>query len=87
MRIHTETTPLDGVLVISHPDIFEDDRGFFLEVFRADEYAKVGLPTEFLQENHSRSRRGVVRGLHFQWDRPMAGLVSETGHGPVLLGK
>src|SRR5205085_6672823 len=40
MRIHVETTSLEGVLVLSHPDIFEDERGFFLEVFRADEYAR-----------------------------------------------
>jgi dTDP-4-dehydrorhamnose 3,5-epimerase len=78
MRIHVEQTPLEGVLVLSHPDIFEDERGFFLEVFRADEYERIGLPTCFLQENHSRSRRGVVRGLHFQWDKPMAKLMRVT---------
>ena len=78
MRLHTEKTPLDGVVVISHPDLFEDERGFFLEVFRADEYEKAGLPTQFLQENHSRSKRGVVRGLHFQWDQPMAKLMRVT---------
>lgn len=78
MRIHVETTPLDGVLVLSHPDLFEDERGFFLEVFRADEYARIGLPTAFLQENHSRSKRGVLRGLHFQWDQPMAKLMRVT---------
>jgi dTDP-4-dehydrorhamnose 3,5-epimerase len=78
MRIHVETTPLEGVLVISHPDIFEDERGFFLEVFRADEYEKIGLPTHFLQENHSRSKREVIRGLHFQWDKPMAKLMRVT---------
>jgi dTDP-4-dehydrorhamnose 3,5-epimerase len=84
MRIHIERTPLEGVLVISHPDIFEDERGFFLEVFRADEYEKNGLPAQFLQENHSRSKRGVVRGLHFQWDKPMAKLMRVT-YGSCLL--
>ena len=78
MRIHVEPTPLNGVLVLSHPDLFEDERGFFLEVFRADEYEKAGLPTQFSQENHSRSRQGVLRGLHFQWDRPMAKLMRVT---------
>ena len=78
MRIHVEPTPLDGVLVLSHPDLFEDERGFFLEVFRADEYEKAGLPTRFPQENHSRSRQGVLRGLHFQWDQPMAKLMRVT---------
>jgi len=78
MRVQVDTTPLEGVLVISHPDIFEDERGFFLEVFRADEYERVGLPAHFLQENHSRSKKGVVRGLHFQWDKPMAKLMRVT---------
>jgi dTDP-4-dehydrorhamnose 3,5-epimerase len=78
MRIRVEKTLLEGVLVLSHPDLFEDERGFFLEVFRADEFEKIGLPTQFLQENHSRSKRGVLRGLHFQWDRPMAKLMRVT---------
>lgn len=77
MKIHVEKTPLDGVLVLSH-ELAEDERGFFMEVFRADEYEKIGLPGLFLQENHSRSKRGVVRGLHFQWDRPMAKLMRVT---------
>jgi dTDP-4-dehydrorhamnose 3,5-epimerase len=84
MRIHVEPTALEGVLVLSHPDLFEDERGFFLEVFRADEYEKIGLPTQFLQENHSRSKQGVVRGLHFQWDKPMAKLMRVT-HGSCFL--
>jgi len=84
MRLHVETTPLEGALVISHPDLFEDERGFFLEVFREDEYERVGLPTRFLQENHSRSKHGVVRGLHFQWDKPMAKLMRVT-YGTCLL--
>ena len=70
--------PWKASSLISHPDIFEDERGFFLEVFRADEYERIGLPTQFLQENHSRSKRGVVRGLHFQWDKPMAKLMRVT---------
>ena len=78
MRVHVEKTPLKDVLVLSHPDLFEDERGFFLEVFRADEYERIGLPTHFLQENHSRSKKGVARGLHFQWDKPMAKLMRVT---------
>lgn len=84
MKLHIETTPLEGVLVVSHPDLFQDERGFFLEVFRADEYEKAGLPTQFLQENHSRSKHNVVRGLHFQWDKPMAKLMRVT-YGACLL--
>jgi dTDP-4-dehydrorhamnose 3,5-epimerase len=83
MRIHVETTPLDGVLVLAH-ELFEDERGFFLEAFRADEFEKIGLPTSFLRENHSRSKRGVLRGLHFQWDRPMAKLMRVT-YGSAFL--
>ena len=78
MRVHVDKTPLEGVLVLSHPDLYEDERGFFLEVFRADEFEKIGLPTHFLQENHSRSKKDVVRGLHFQWDKPMAKLMRVT---------
>lgn len=78
MRLQVDQTPIEGVLVVSHPDLFEDERGFFLEVFRADEYEKVGLPAQFLQENHSRSKKGVVRGLHFQWEKPMAKLMRVT---------
>jgi dTDP-4-dehydrorhamnose 3,5-epimerase len=84
MRIQIEPTPLNGVLVLYHPDVFEDERGFFLEVFRADEYEKAGLPTHFVQENHSRSKQGVLRGLHFQCDLPMAKLMRVT-YGSAFL--
>jgi dTDP-4-dehydrorhamnose 3,5-epimerase len=70
--------------VVSHPDIAEDERGFFVEVYRADEFAKAGLPSAFVQENHSRSRKGVVRGLHFQWDPPMSKIMRVT-YGSALL--
>jgi len=57
------------------PDIFRDARGFFMETFREDQFQKNGLPTYFVQDNHSRSVRGVLRGLHFQWDPPMGKLM------------
>jgi dTDP-4-dehydrorhamnose 3,5-epimerase len=60
------------------PEVFEDDRGFFLEVFRADQFKQLGLPQEFVQENHSRTAKNVVRGLHFQWDPPMGKLMRVT---------
>src|ERR1700730_10480828 len=84
MRIAVETTPLEGVLVLSHPDLAEDERGFFLEVFRADEYEKIGLPSHLLQEKHSRSKQGWARGLHFQGDKPMAKLMRVT-YGSAFL--
>ena len=78
MQINVESTHLNGVVVLTHPDVFEDERGFFLEVFRADQFAEIGLPTTFAQDNHSRSRKGVLRGLHFQWDPPMGKLMRVT---------
>src|SRR6202451_2258217 len=63
----------DGAVLI--PDIFQDSRGFFMEAYREDQFKANGLPTDFVQDNHSRSVRGVVRGLHFQWDPPMGKLM------------
>lgn len=67
-------TALPGVVVIE-PRVFEDARGFFLESFRAERYAAAGLPTRFVQDNHSRSRRGTLRGLHFQVKHPQGKLI------------
>ena len=58
-------TELPG-LVIIEPKVFADERGFFLEIFHAARFREAGLPDTFVQDNHSRSRRGVVRGLHYQ---------------------
>ena len=73
MRILPTTLP--GVLTIE-PRVFQDDRGFFLEAFNADRFASHGLPQLFRQDNHSRSTRGVLRGLHYQLRRPQGKLVS-----------
>ena len=67
-----------GDAVVLVPDAFEDERGYFMETFRADQFRALGLPAEFPQDNQSRSRRGVVRGLHFQWDPPMGKLMRVT---------
>lgn len=67
-------TPLEGAVVIE-PKVFGDDRGFFLETFNAQRFADHGLPTTFLQDNLSFSRRGVLRGLHFQNPEPQGKLV------------
>jgi len=85
MRIHIESEHLNGVVVLTHPDVAEDERGFFLEVFRADVFAEAGLPGVFLQDNHSRSRRGVLRGLHFQWDPPLGKLMRVTQGSAFLV--
>lgn len=65
---------LAEVLVIE-PRVFRDHRGFLLEAFNAARFARHGLALEFVQTNHSRSGRGVLRGLHFQADRPQGKLV------------
>jgi len=77
MRITIESRHLQDVVVVV-PEIFRDGRGFFSEIFRADQFKELGLPTEFVQDNHSRSARGVVRGLHFQWEPPMGKLMRVT---------
>jgi dTDP-4-dehydrorhamnose 3,5-epimerase len=77
VKMHVRRTAIPEVLVVEH-ETFQDERGFFMEVFRADhfaEHAGLGLPSSFVQLNHSRSARGVVRGLHFQWDPPMGKLM------------
>ena len=62
MQIRIESSPIEGTAVIV-PEAFEDARGFFFESFRVDQFRELGLPTEFAQDNHSRSAKGVVRGL------------------------
>ena len=74
MPFTLQDTALPEVKIVV-PAIMPDERGFFLEVFRADLFADLGLPDRFMQLNHSRSSRGVVRGLHFQWDPPMGKLM------------
>jgi dTDP-4-dehydrorhamnose 3,5-epimerase len=80
MKLTVRPTRLPEVLVLE-PEVFEDERGFFMEVYREDtfaEHAALGLPSRFVQLNHSRSVRGVVRGLHFQWQPPMGKLMRVT---------
>ena len=68
-------TALPGVLIIE-PKVFGDQRGFFLETFQAERYREAGITQPFVQDNHSRSQKGVLRGLHFQRSRPQGKLVS-----------
>jgi dTDP-4-dehydrorhamnose 3,5-epimerase len=60
-----EKTFIDGLLIVT-PRVFPDERGFFLESYKASEFAAAGIREVFVQDNHSRSSRGVLRGLHFQ---------------------
>ena len=73
-------TRLTGVIVIQ-PDVFRDERGFFLETYRFDKYARGGIKGHFVQDNHSRSLRDTIRGLHAQRKHPQDKLVR------VLAGK
>jgi dTDP-4-dehydrorhamnose 3,5-epimerase len=73
MRI--KHTSLSGLILIE-PRCFRDERGFFLETFQAERYRDHGITETFVQDNHSRSRQGVLRGLHFQVRRPQAQIVT-----------
>ncbi len=79
MRIHE--TPLPGVLLIE-PFVHQDERGFFLESYRAERYAPHGIGP-FLQDNHSRSRQGTLRGLHAQLE-PAQGKLVRCIAGEIL---
>lgn len=72
MRV--EPSSLPGVLVIE-PDVHEDGRGFFLETYHADRYREYGITGPFVQDNHSRSIGGTLRGLHLQVRRPQGKLI------------
>lgn len=77
MEIKIESRHLEEVAVVV-PDVFQDPRGFFTETFREDQFRSLGLPDRFVQDNHSRSVKDVVRGLHFQWEPPMGKLMRVT---------
>jgi len=77
MRIQAEKTPIKDLIIIK-PEVFKDDRGFFSEIYRKDQYEEIGVPGDFVQLNHSRSSRNILRGLHFQWEPPMGKLMRVT---------
>ncbi len=67
-------TKLDGVVLLE-PEVHGDSRGFMVETYRRDAWAKQGIDVEFVQHNHSRSSRGTLRGIHFQTEPGQAKLV------------
>lgn len=67
-------TGIEG-LVIIEPQVFGDERGFFMETFQAEKFAELGLPASFVQDNHSRSKKGILRGLHIQKQHTQGKLV------------
>ena len=75
-------TRIPGVMMIQ-PQIYGDNRGYFMETFKKGDYAKVGISREFVQDNESSSTKGVLRGLHFQTNHTQGKLVRVT-HGEVF---
>ena len=73
-NITVTKTPIEGVLLIEC-QVFGDSRGFFMESFNRRDFEAVGLPADFVQDNHSKSRQGVLRGLHYQLRQPQGKLV------------
>ncbi|WP_338510050.1 dTDP-4-dehydrorhamnose 3,5-epimerase [Pseudomonas poae] len=81
--MNVTATELPGVLIIE-PKVFGDERGFFYESFNARDFAQIaGLEQQFVQDNHSRSQKGVLRGLHYQIEHAQGKLVRVTA-GEVL---
>lgn len=75
-------TKLDGPILIA-PRVFGDERGFFCETYRRNAFAELGIPEEMVQDNHSRSSHGIVRGMHFQIGQGAAKLV-RCGQGAIF---
>ena len=75
------TTRIDGLVLLA-PAVHGDERGFFLETYREDAWRAEGVATDFKQDNHSRSRRGTVRGIHFQ-THPGQGKLVRCARGSV----
>jgi len=84
MQIRVQPTPIQDVIIVQ-PEIFQDSRGFFTEVYRQDQFQALGLPPVFSQLNHSRSARNVLRGLHLQWQPPMGKLMRVTQGAAFLV--
>ena len=67
-------TDIDGVIIVE-PKVFGDSRGYFMETYQEKAFKEGGIPSDFVQDNQSKSRKGVLRGLHFQNNYPQAKLV------------
>jgi dTDP-4-dehydrorhamnose 3,5-epimerase len=77
MAFEVESRHLGEVVVLA-AKAFEDQRGYFMETYREDQFRELGLPGSFVQDNHSYSKKAVVRGLHFQWEPAMGKLMRVT---------
>lgn len=76
------STPLEGMFIIE-PRCFQDERGFFLETYQEQRYHEAGIVEKFVQENHSRSGKNVLRGMHFTKNSPQAQIVTVI-HGRIF---
>lgn len=83
MQVQIVEERLNGIVVVQS-DLFEDERGFFSEIYRADQFDELGLGFDFVQDNHSGSVKGVLRGLHYQWEPPM-GKLMRVAQGKAFL--
>lgn len=83
MKLTATRLAIPDVVLLEH-EIFQDQRGYFMEVYREDHFRELGLPARFVQFNESRSARDVVRGLHFQWEPPM-GKLMRVAEGAAFL--
>ena len=73
-RITVETCPIEGLKVIT-PAVFGDERGYFMETYNYNDFKEAGIDLTFVQDNQSSSRKGVLRGLHFQINHPQVKIV------------
>lgn len=81
-KFNVTKTPIEGLLILE-ATVFGDNRGFFMEVYSKRDFEAIGIDVDFVQDNHSKSARGVLRGLHFQREHTQAKLVRVTA-GAVL---
>jgi dTDP-4-dehydrorhamnose 3,5-epimerase len=82
-KFKSSQSPLPGLLIVE-PHPFADDRGFFMESFQRDAFAALGLKGPFVQDNHSRSKKGVVRGMHYQLNPAAMGKLVYCPHGKIF---
>jgi len=83
MPFEFEKLKLDG-LVLVKPRVFQDARGFFIESYKKKDFALAGIPEEFVQDNHSKSAKGVLRGLHYQRGAAAQGKLLRCISGAIL---
>jgi len=83
MPFEFEKTKLEGAVIVK-PRVFPDNRGFAMESFKKSDFVKAGLPGDFVQDNHSQSTKGVLRGLHYQRGAAAQGKLVRCSVGAIL---